>query len=381
MRNAGRHAWNKHRHLITYVSAHGFGHVGQTAPVAQKLMQRMSGLRLTVVSGVPASKLRERFGPDASILSGDLDVGMRQLNALEVDRQDSWNAYVDFHESWDDRLAREVERLRELKPDLVLANIPYLPLAAAKRAGIPAVAMCSLDWVNIFGHYYGSAGPQAAAILDVMLSAYRSAIYFLRLEPALAMPHLDNTITIAPVAESGTNRRAEIIGKIGLRGDEVLVMVSLGGMEFRPPVDEWPEAIGAQLIVPASWKVEHPDVIAFEELDMPFIDALASCDVLVAKPGYGSFVEAARHGLPVLYVERRNWPESDDIISWMTDNGVCARLEPALLNSGRILNPILALLARPKRSVEIPSGADEAAAFLADCLEGRQPLAERRNQL
>lgn len=370
MVNAGHPAHNKRPHLVAYVSAHGFGHVGQTAPVAQQLMQRMAELRLTVISGVPAFKLRERFGPGASLLSGDLDVGMRQLNALEVDRQDSWNAYVDFHRSWDDRLAREVERLRELKPDLVLANIPYLPLAAAKSAGVPAVAMCSLDWASIFDYYYGSAGPQASAILDVMLAAYRSAVRFLRLEPAIAMPHLDNTMTIAPVAETGTNRRAEIISKIGLRGDEVLVMVSLGGMEFRPPVDEWPEAIGAQLIVPASWKAEHPDVIAFEALNMPFIDALVSCDVLIAKPGYGSFVEAARHGLPVLYVERRNWPESDDIISWMRDHGVCARLEPALLRSGRILKPILDLLARPKSSVEIPLGADQAAAFLADCLEG-----------
>jgi hypothetical protein len=104
---------------------------------------------------------------------------------------------------------------------------------------------------------------------------------------------------------------------------------------------------------------------------MSFIDALASCDVLVAKPGYGSFVEAAHHGLPVLYVERRNWPESDDIISWMRDHGVCARLEPALLNSGRILKPIRELLARPRRKCELPLGVDEAAAFLADCLEGR----------
>ena len=43
---------------------------------------------------------------------------------------------------------------------------------------------------------------------------------------------------------------------------------------------------------------------------MNFADLLASSDALLCKPGYGSFVEAASCGVPVLYVARPDWPES-----------------------------------------------------------------------
>lgn len=369
MRQAGPSPHGKRPHLAIYLSAHGFGHIGQTAPVARELLQRTPELELTLVSAAPAFKLRERFGTGAAIHAADLDVGMRQSNALEVDIRGSWEAYTLFHDSWQNRVAQEAARLRQLAPDLVLANVPYLPLAAAKRAGIPAVAMCSLDWASIFGHYFASAGPDAAAILDEMLDAYRYAIRFLRLEPALAMPHLENGMALGPVAESGADRRAEIASRVGLDKDELLVMVSLGGMEFRPPVEQWPRVIGAHLIVPASWEAEHPDLTAFEELGIPFIDALASCDLLIAKPGYGSFVEAACNGLPVLYVERRNWPEAGDIVSWMQGHGTCAKLEAARLDGGQLIEPIRSLLAQPKRAPVKATGAAEAAVFLADRLE------------
>jgi len=369
MRRAGSAGRGQRPHLAIYLSAHGFGHIGQTAPVVHTLSQCIAGLQLTLVSAAPAFKLRERFGAGSAILAADLDVGMCQLNALEVDVRGSWNAYTLFHDLWEDRVAQETTRLRRLRPDLVLANIPYLPLAAAKRAGIPAVAMCSLDWASVFGHYFASAGPNAAEILDEMLDAYRYATRFLRLKPALPMPHLENTMNIGPVAELGSHRRAQIASQIGLGKDELLIMVSLGGMEFRPPVEEWPRTTGVHLIVPASWKAEHPDLTAFEQLGIPFIDALASCDLLISKPGYGSFVEAACNGLPVLYVERRNWPEADDIVSWMHDHGNCAKLEATALDSGQLIEPVRRLLARPKRAPVKATGAAEAAAFLADCLE------------
>ena len=71
------------------------------------------------------------------------------------------------------RLASYSGLLQQARPDLVLANVAYLPLAAAHDAKIPAAALCSLNWADIYVHYCGKR-PEAAAILAEMRTAYAS---------------------------------------------------------------------------------------------------------------------------------------------------------------------------------------------------------------
>jgi hypothetical protein len=52
---------------------------------------------------------------------------------------------------------REARLLAELQPDLVLSDVAYLPLAGAARAGIPALAMCSLNWAELFAHFFAAS--------------------------------------------------------------------------------------------------------------------------------------------------------------------------------------------------------------------------------
>ncbi|SDX00309.1 hypothetical protein [Thiocapsa roseopersicina] len=364
-------------HLAIYLSAHGFGHIGQTAPVVDALAPRLPDVKLTILTAAPAFKIAERFHLNHTLIHNENDVGMRQSNALEVDIPGSWIAYRAFHETWTEKVRAEARRLEQLRPDLVLVNVPYLPLAAARLAEIPAVAMCSLDWAGIFAHYFASRGEPAARILEEMQTAYESAVCFLRPEPSMAMPHLGNTKAIGPIAQVGRNCRSVVERQIGLGSGERLVMVSLGGMDFRPPIEDWPALEGLRLIVPASWESRHPQTVAFEDLGIPFIDALASSDLLIAKPGYGSFVEAMCHGIPVLYVERANWPEADDIIGWLRRYGVCARLNPTDLRRGTLVDAVTDLLIKPQAPPRAPTGAAEAAEEIIAILKQTRPSSRR----
>jgi UDP-N-acetylglucosamine:LPS N-acetylglucosamine transferase len=51
--------------------------------------------------------------------------------------------------------------------------------------------------------------------------------------------------------------------------------------------------------------VAHPSVSDFEPLDRPIADLLCSVDAVLAKPGYGTFAEAACNGTPLLYLRRK----------------------------------------------------------------------------
>jgi hypothetical protein len=62
---------------------------------------------------------------------------------------------------------------------------------------------------------------------------------------------------------------------------------------------------------------------------LSFLDLLASCDVLITKVGYGSFVEAAAHAVPVLYLDRPDWPETPYLAAWLAEHGNALSLDEA----------------------------------------------------
>lgn len=362
-----------HPHLVISISGHGFGHVAQTAPVLNALHQHLPRLRLTVRSAVPIAHLRSRIKAPFELLPSEGDIGMVMSSAVDVLVDDSRAAYHAFHADWDARVSAEARLLRELECDLVLSNVGYLPLAGAQRAGIPNAALCSLNWADIYRHYCcppadtGRSTDQTIAAQ--IFACYAGADAFLRVTPGMAMGDLPNLIRIAPVAAMGRNRRDELDRHLRLSQQEKLVLVSMGGISSRLPVEKWPRMDGVHWLVPQSWQIHHPDAITLESLPLNFSDLLASSDALLCKPGYGSFVEAACCGTPVLYVERPGWPEAPPLIEWLQQHGLCSEVSGRALELGHIAGSLEAIRAAPRPDPVIPAGAGQIAAWLAEQLE------------
>jgi UDP:flavonoid glycosyltransferase YjiC (YdhE family) len=230
--------------------------------------------------------------------------------------------------------------------------VGYLPLAGAQRAGIPNAALCSLNWFDIYRHYCGED-----TVAAQIKACYANADAFLRATPGMAMETLPNTIPVSPIAEIGQNHRQELNGLLRLSKEEKLVLVSMGGIASRLPMERWPRIDGVRWLVQESWQVGHPDVTVLESLPMSFNDLLASCDVLLCKPGYGSFVEAACSATPVLYVGRPDWPEAPALIEWLQKHGAYREVERKQLESGNIAEELSALFCTPKHTPPIPDGA------------------------
>ncbi|MBI5626007.1 MAG: hypothetical protein HY935_02215 [Nitrosomonadales bacterium] len=346
-------------HLVVSISGHGFGHVAQTAPILNLLHQRMPQLRLTVRSTVPLAHLRSRIHVPFAHLPSEGDIGMVMSSALDVLVEESCAAYRAFHSDRDAHVAEEAGLLHELGADMVLSNVGYLPLAGAQRAGIPNAALCSLNWAEIYRHYCGDD-----AIAMQIQSCYASADAFLRATPCMAMERLPNLVTVAPIADVGNNRRDELDRHLRLSKEEKLVLVSLGGIASRLPIERWPRIAGVRWLVQQSWQVEHPDAIVIESLPMSFSDLLASSDALICKPGYGSFVEAACSGVPVLYVNRADWPESPALIEWLQQHGLCREVPRDDLGRGKIEDLLRGIWNVPRPEPVLPEGAIQAADWL-----------------
>jgi hypothetical protein len=354
--------------LLATISAHGLGHLAQSAPVLNALRRLVPALQLTVASALPEARLRERIDGGFRIEPQALDFGFVMHDAFSVDLKASAAAYRDWHADWQARVARTAAWLQALGPELLLCNAAYLPLAAAARLGVPAYAMSSLNWADLFAHLFMQAGAHARwapPIHAQMLRAYRAASAFFKLRPGMDMPQLPNATWAEPVAAVGRVRRDELRERLQLAPDERVVLIAFGGIQARLPLQRWRFAAGLHWLVPAAWGFDHERVRTIESLGWPFAELLASVDALVAKPGYGSFVEAACVGLPVLYARRPDWPEQEPLLHWLHAHGRALQISEAALQRGDLAAPLAALWRQPPKPPLVAGGAEQIAARLA----------------
>jgi hypothetical protein len=246
--------------------------------------------------------------------------------------------------------------------------VPYLSLAAAQQAEIPAVAMCCLNWAELYRHYAGET-PEAKEIYQQMLDAYNSAAIFCKVQPTMQMVGLNNTQTIAPIAHLGYQRRDEIVHLLNLKSEIKLVVVGMGGINYRLPMENWPTLPGVHWIVPTEWQIERQDMTRLAQLPLSFSDVLASCDAVLTKPGYGTFAEAACGGVPVLYVSRGDWPEQPFLLDWLSQYGVCREVQTKQLLNGQLADDLQALWSMSKPPISLANGAETVVKILAGLLQ------------
>ena len=352
-------------HLFVDISSHGFGHFAIAAPVLNAVAEMCPNLRLTVRSGLPLAKLRQRIAPPFEHIEATSDFGYVMHDALSIDLAATADAYRAAHTDWPTRIAAEASFLEHLRPDVVLSNVSYLPLAGAAIAGIPALAICSLNWADLFAHFFGHED-WAAPIHAEMLDAYRAAAKFIRITPAMAMADLTNTVMVGPVASLGHRR------DLGLNGDKA-VLIALGGIDHHLPVDHWPRLPGIRWLVAEHWQCSHPDAIPYERFGLSFTDLLCSADAIVTKPGYGTFTEAACNGAPVLYQRRADWPEQECLIDWLRDHGRCREISGADLEAGDLSGPLAKLWQQAPLRVPQADGAREAAELICGSFRRERP--------
>lgn len=357
-------------HLVVDVTGHGYGHLSQVTPVVLALRNRVPGLRLTVRSLLRAEIVRDFLGEDCGFAPPPPDFGMAMHSPIDVDAERSAEAYAALHAAWPAVVAEEAEKLAALAPTLLLSGVGYAGLAGAARAGLPAVALSSLNWADIY-RTYCLGFPGAAAVHGQMLDAYRGARMFLQIEPHLPMTDLPNRRSVGPVARLGTDRRAELADALGGRPSDRFALASLGGIQGPASMCRLPRVPGLRWLADPDLAASLPgrdDVTPVSAVPLRFLDVLRSCDLVVTKPGYGTIVEAVCNGTRVVYCERPDWPETAGMDGWARATGRAMMIGRSDLAEGSYGDRLLALLDGPAPAPVEPSGVAAAAELIAGLL-------------
>lgn len=354
-------------HVLLALSGHGYGHLAQAAPVVNALRAQVPGLQLSVCGSLPEAVVAARITGEVNYHQAALDPVLCMRNAWEVDAPPSRQVYRAFHRDWPSGYQSDIELLRRLQPDLVLADIPYRVLLAAAAEAIPTVALCSLNWARIYSAYCDD-GPEDRDIVEQMTRAYRSASAFLAPAPSIDMPELDNVTAIGPIARTGVRQPSSILQQCAAGPGQRLVLVALGGIATQLPVESWPRIDDVIWIFAEAVTSDRADMVDLESLESGFIDVLSSSDVVLTKPGYGTYAEAVCNGVPVLTLEREDWPETVFLNNWVQQHGSLEVISAEQFYAGLFSGAVARLLDRPPAIPQEPTGIAQAVAVISNLL-------------
>jgi hypothetical protein len=351
------------KHLLVDISAHGFGHVAQTAAVLNAL--EGGNMRLTIRSATTEQVLRQRIRHPFTLIPYQQDNGMLMHDALQVDAAASLHWYEGFHADYAQRKTQAMQELETLKPDLLFANIPYLSMDAAGELGVPAVALCSLNWADVFHAYCGNMRG-ADKIREEIVHAYAQADVFLQPAPSMDMDALLPVQAIAPIAALGQRVPEVLLEKSGMPDSTRFVLVALGGIGMDYPLETWPLLPDVCWIFPdAALTMQRTDFIPQSRFGLEYVDLLASSAAVITKTGYGTQTEAVVNQVPALCILRHDWPEEPNLPNWHEQHGEVMFAQWQEIRAGNFGNKIMGLLethwGKPK---VLPTGATEAAVLL-----------------
>ena len=184
----------------------------------------------------------------------------------------------------------------------------------------------------------------------------------------MKMPTLANTFPIGPVCTPGTNKRSTLTNNLGITLDAYVILVGMGGMAYPLTLEHWPRQINhipIYYLVPEEMLVAATTLhtISTAQTGLTYSDLVASVDLIITKPGYGMFVEAAAAGVPLLYVERPDWPEAPALTDWLQSVAHCIEINTETLQQG-LFAPQLTQLLTQGRYPPVPSSGNLQAAQL-----------------
>ncbi len=355
--------------LVFCISPHGYGHASQTAGVVNGLLEHNPNLDIVLKTTLPPHFIKERFHPHVKVFPKIIDFGMIMASSIDVLSKESWQQYATIHAHWETHVQREYNELASLKPQLIISNIAYVCLEAAYRLNTPSVAMSSLNWADIFEHYCHNY-PDAQAITQQIRSAYNRSHTFIQFTPCPPMTWLQHASPVSPITRLGNNLRDAINREFGLSRQARLILIGLGGIAMRLPIETWPLKKDTYWLIPDDWAIQRDDCIPLSRIKHSYIDTLCSVDALITKPGYGTFSEAVCNQVPFLYVSRGDWPEEPFLEAWAKSFGNAAKLSRQDLYTGNIHAALEHVLNR-KMSTPPPTaeGAREAADIILGLLK------------
>lgn len=332
-------------------------------PVLNALGALVPGLTAILRTTVPASFFRDRLAIQWTLSPAEQDIGCIQDGPLKIDIDATWAAHRRFHETWEARLSNEVAAMQAASPSLILADTPYLAIEAGSRAQIPTVALANFTWDLVLKEYCHASDTPQQQLIQRIRESYAKARMALRITPATKIDAFSNMIDIGPIADPTSPERDRLASALALTPSERTVLVGFGGIPLTSlPLEHMERLRPYRFLFDGPVPPGYSRIHSTKTLPFSFKALIASVDVIMTKPGYGTIVEAVALQQPVVYVRRYNFADEPPLVDYLHRYGCGAELPVDDFTQGRWEAALQQALDTPVPSLPpSPTGAGEAA--------------------
>lgn len=320
---------------------------------------------------VPRSFFANRLEVPFEVHPVRQDVGCVQEGPLLIDVAATWHAHHQFHLTWEERLQAEVSAIFDARPDLILADTPYLAIAAGATTGIPTVVLMNFTWDLVLSALPSPPEIPREELLLAMRRAYACADLALRITPAPVITIFHRMFDVGPIAAPASPARERLAVCLGLAPGERTVLVGFGGIPLATlPFESLRTVTGYRFLFDGTVPPGDRRFVSTRSLPFSFKELLASVDVIMTKPGYGTLLEAVALCIPLVYVRRYNFADEQPLVEFLHRHGRGIELSEQDFIAGRWLTALDTVFTLPSPPTPPPpmSGATDAAGLLASLL-------------
>lgn len=337
-------------------------------PVLNELARRIPDLTAILRTAVPPWFFDGRLELPWELSPAEQDIGCVQRGPLAIDYQETWVRHFRFQAEWDRKLSEEETILKARRPALVLSDIAWLPVEAAARTQVPAVALCNLSWDQILEPHLETGRPDQLTLLQEIRRAYGQAHLMIRLTPGLPMPAFPKIADVGPVAQPAPPAPPDLRRLLDIADRDRILLIGFGGIALESlPFERMERMAGYQFLVSGPVPQGGRRAHSTDSIPVPFNTLLATADFVMTKPGYSTIVQAVARNRPVLYVRRYNFADEASLVQYLHRHGRGIELSADDFHSGRWEAGLerLANLSLPSDEPPPPTGATDAASILA----------------
>ncbi|NCC53039.1 MAG: hypothetical protein EOM20_17760 [Spartobacteria bacterium] len=296
--------------IVYYTSAHGYGHGVRTCDIINAITRCYPEARIILTSGLPESFLRNRIPSEQlTCRMREFDVGMVQLDSVMVDVGATLREVEGLYTDQAELVATETAFLEQVQASAVVVDIPAIPIEAARKAGVPVVAVGNFSWDWIYSAFVDQDA-RWQALIDRFKAAYAQADLLLRLPFAGDMSVFPVVEDLPLLASPGSERRSLIQYLTGCDPQKKWVLVSFSTLNWNAAaLTQLARLSDYEFFTVKPLEFTGPNIYSMDRSQVSFSDVLASVDVVLSKPGYGVLSECIVNEKPLVFVDRTDFLE------------------------------------------------------------------------
>ncbi len=308
------------------ITDHGFGHAARTASIAGTLQKRLPSVRLIIVTTAPKWLLDGYIDGEYLYRQRGFDVGVVQADSLKMDLPATLARWGDILDRQDEIVAEEVAFCQAQGVNLIFADAPPIATLIAKKLGVPCWMSSNFGWDFI----YRAWGEEFTPIADWIGDCYAQCDRLFR--PPLH-ESMDRFPAIEDIGLTGGDPKyplVELSTKFNLtQPRERTILLTFGGLSLDAiPYQNLAQFPDYQFIAFDRHAPQLPNLAVITDRAYRPVDFMPLCDRVVSKPGYTTYAEALKLGVPIVSLTRSGFAESEIILAGMQDYGYHQVINP-----------------------------------------------------